>query len=70
LQVSLAVLIGAVSVAMAFVVTRSIADPLQKLDTAARALAAGNFDHRVFISGENEFATTPKLQVHGAASSL
>jgi diguanylate cyclase (GGDEF)-like protein/PAS domain S-box-containing protein len=57
LQVSLAVLIGAVSVAMAFVVTRSIADPLQKLDTAARALAAGNFDHRVSISGENEFAT-------------
>jgi|HubBroStandDraft_1064217.scaffolds.fasta_scaffold18884_3 diguanylate cyclase (GGDEF)-like protein/PAS domain S-box-containing protein len=57
LLVSLAVLIGAVSVAMAFVVTRSIADPLRKLDTAARALAAGNFEYRVSIAGKNEFAT-------------
>ncbi|HXM41721.1 MAG TPA: diguanylate cyclase [Bryobacteraceae bacterium] len=55
--VSLAVLIGSVSVAMAFLVTRSIADPLRKLDTAARALAAGNFDCRVSIAGENELAT-------------
>ena len=57
LLVSLAVLIGAASVAMAFVVTRSIADPLRKLDAAARALAAGNFDYQVSISGKNEFAT-------------
>jgi len=69
LFVSLAVLIGAVSVAMAFVVTRSIADPLRKLDTAARALAAGNFDYRVSISGENELATLAR-GFNGAASSL
>ena len=55
--VSLAVLIGAVSIALAFGVTRSIADPLRKLDGAARALAAGHFDYRVSISGENELAS-------------
>ncbi len=55
--VSLALFIGAVSAVMAFLVTRSIADPLRKLDTAARALAAGNFDHRVSVRGEHELAT-------------
>ncbi len=53
---SLAILIGAVSAAMAFFMTRSIAEPLQKLDIAARALAAGNFNYEVRISGKNEFA--------------
>jgi two-component system, sensor histidine kinase and response regulator len=46
-----------VTVALGLRVIRSIADPLNKLNHAARALASGDFAHRVEVAGEDELAT-------------
>lgn len=39
------------------VVTRSITQPLAELDAGARALALGDFQHRVTVGGKDELAT-------------
>jgi PAS domain S-box-containing protein len=45
-----------VAVALGWYVTRSITDPLSELEAGARALAQGDFIHRVAIRGEDELA--------------
>ncbi len=44
------------AVSLGFSVTRSIAVPLGELNTAARALASGDFTHRVRFKGKDEIA--------------
>ncbi|MCQ3978780.1 MAG: hypothetical protein DPW09_35605 [Anaerolineae bacterium] len=41
---------------LGFVVTRSIAQPLAHLDRGARALAHGNFNHAISVSGSDELS--------------
>ena len=45
-----------VAVVLGWNVTRSIIDPLSQLEAGARALAKGDFGHRVAIRGEDELA--------------
>jgi methyl-accepting chemotaxis protein len=45
-----------VAVVLGWYVTRSITDPLSELEAGARALAQGDFGHRVAIQGEDELA--------------
>jgi PAS domain S-box-containing protein len=45
-----------VAVVLGWYVTRSITDPLSELEAGARALAQGDFSHRVAIRGEDELA--------------
>ncbi len=45
-----------VAVVLGWNVTRSIIDPLSELEAGARALAKGDFGHRVAIRGEDELA--------------
>ena len=49
-----AVVIFLLASIMAFVVTKSITVPLEKLDSGARAIANGDFSHRVEIKGGDE----------------
>ena len=49
-----AVIILLVAAAMAYIVTRSITSPLKTLDTGAKAIAKGDFSHRVEIIGDDE----------------
>src|SRR5690242_5865651 len=46
--------------------TRSITDPLARLDAGARALAKGDFDYRVALSGSNELANLGQAFDHTA----
>jgi signal transduction histidine kinase len=46
--------------------TRSITEPLARLDAGARALARGDFHHRVDLSGDNEFANLGNVFNHTA----
>jgi PAS domain S-box-containing protein len=43
------------------IVTRSITQPLAQLDTAARALAQGEFQFRIAVEGEDELATLERV---------
>jgi len=45
-----------IAVALGWIATRSITDPLSELETGARALAQGDFQHRVAIRGKDELA--------------
>ncbi len=45
-----------VTIALGLRVIRRIADPLNKLNQAAQALASGDFAHRVQVAGEDELA--------------
>jgi signal transduction histidine kinase/CheY-like chemotaxis protein len=45
-----------VTTVLGFRVIRRIADPLNKLNQAAQALASGDFEHRVQVQGEDELA--------------
>ncbi|MGA8598539.1 MAG: response regulator [Bryobacteraceae bacterium] len=45
-----------VTIALGLRVIRRIADPLNKLNQAAQALASGDFAHRVEVAGEDELA--------------
>lgn len=54
LIVSLLTLLAAA--VLGFVVTRSIAQPLAHLDKGARALAHGNFNHAISVSGSDELS--------------
>lgn len=56
---SLLAIVAAALLGMA--VTRSITGPLARLDGGARALARGNFDHRVALRGSNELATLGRV---------
>jgi signal transduction histidine kinase len=56
---SLLAIIAAALLGMA--ATRSITGPLAKLDGGARALARGDFNHRVALKGSNELATLGRV---------
>ncbi len=45
---------------LGFVVTRSIHQPLTRLNAGAKALAAGNFDYRVYAAGDDELANVSR----------
>ncbi len=43
-------------------VTRSIARPLKHLETGARFLGSGQFEHRIAVTGDDELATLARAQ--------
>jgi signal transduction histidine kinase len=50
-------LLALVAVAvLGFTVTRSIYQPLTRLNAGAKALAAGDFEHRIHVAGDDELA--------------
>jgi two-component system OmpR family sensor kinase len=51
-----AVLAGALAMLLGLAVSRSLSAPLQRLATAARAVAQGDFSHRVQVGGSAEVA--------------
>ncbi len=52
---------------LGFVVTQSIAQPLRRLEASARAMAAGDFEHRVTATGEDELAVLARAHNHAAS---
>ncbi|HEY7304807.1 MAG TPA: ATP-binding protein [Bryobacteraceae bacterium] len=54
---------------LGFVVTRSITDPLTVLHAGTRALARGEFDHRIAVTGGNELASLAAI-FNGTAGRL
>ncbi|MBI1877656.1 MAG: GAF domain-containing protein [Chloroflexi bacterium] len=55
--------------ALGFVVTRSIAPPLAHLDAGARALARGEFQHQITVTGDDELSHLSRV-FNNAASQL
>jgi len=55
-----AVLTMLLAVVLGWRVTRTITEPLSQLSTAAQALAHGEFQHEVVVTGEDELATLGK----------
>jgi PAS domain S-box-containing protein len=56
-----AVLTLLVAVVLGWTVTRSITDPLSEVEAGARALAKGDFEHRVPMRGEDELTELARV---------
>lgn len=52
---------------LGFIVTRSIALPLARLDAGAQALARGNFDHQFSVTGDDQLSRLSQAFNHTAA---
>jgi signal transduction histidine kinase len=53
--------------ALGFIVTRSIDQPLSRLDAGARALARGEFHHRIMVTGDDELSHLSRVFNNTAA---
>src|SRR5271165_3755345 len=53
--------------ALGFAATQSIAHPLRRLEAGARALAAGDFEHRIRAGGQDELTVLAQAQNHAAS---
>ncbi len=55
------------AIALGYIVTQSIAQPLKRLEASARALAAGNLEHRVMARGDDELTILAQAHNHAAS---